>query len=196
MAGCCTALVTSYSQCNRCCGKPREYFHIMRSGGGGLILLDLTSSLEAKLGARSSQVHQIRAKTWEVLLPQDTKVRKESQFWQRAKRGVLVTYISGCKLWGSDTNFRANFGPPPDLLIWKHPLGVESSVLATQVTLWFQSCSSMKKSSFARATNNEWIGALREAGQLTCLLWYKILSKAKEFSGGSLIHSSQQYGCL
>ena len=33
--------------------------------------MDLTSSLEAKFGARSGQVHQIRGKTWEVLLPQD-----------------------------------------------------------------------------------------------------------------------------
>ena len=40
------------------------YFHIRRSGG-----LDLTSSLEAKFGARFSQVHQIRGKIWEVLLP-------------------------------------------------------------------------------------------------------------------------------
>ena len=52
------------------------YFHIRRSGG-----LDLTSSLEAKFGARSGQVHQIRGKTWEVLLPQDAKVGKKSQFW-------------------------------------------------------------------------------------------------------------------
>ena len=42
-----------------------------RGGGGGG--LDLTSSLEAKSGARFSQVHQIRGKIWEVLLPQDAK---------------------------------------------------------------------------------------------------------------------------
>ena len=35
------------------CHQPRGYFHIKRSGG-----LDLTSSLEAKFGARSSQVRQ------------------------------------------------------------------------------------------------------------------------------------------
>ena len=34
---------------------------------GGRGALDLTSTLEAKFGARSSQVHQIRGKTWEVL---------------------------------------------------------------------------------------------------------------------------------
>ena len=39
---------------------------------------DLTSSLEAKFGARSGQVHQIRGKTWEILLPQDTNVGKKS----------------------------------------------------------------------------------------------------------------------
>ena len=47
-------------------------------GGGGL---DLTSSLEAKFGARSGQVHQIRGKIWEVLSPQDAKVGTKSQFW-------------------------------------------------------------------------------------------------------------------
>ena len=47
-------------------------------GGGGL---DLTSSLEAKFGTRSGQVHQIRGKTWEVLLLQDAKVGRKSQFW-------------------------------------------------------------------------------------------------------------------
>ena len=40
-------------------------------GGGGL---GLTSSLEAEFGTKSSQVHQLRGKTWEVLLP---KVGKE-----------------------------------------------------------------------------------------------------------------------
>ena len=43
--------------------------------------LDLTSSLEAKFGARSSQVHKIRRKIWEVLSPKDAKVGKKSQFW-------------------------------------------------------------------------------------------------------------------
>ena len=47
-------------------------------GRGGL---DLTSSSEAKFGARSSQVHQIREKTWELLLLQDAKVGEKSQFW-------------------------------------------------------------------------------------------------------------------
>ena len=48
-------------------------------GGGGL---DLTSSLEAKFGARSGQVHKIRGKIWEVLSPQDAEVGKKSQFWR------------------------------------------------------------------------------------------------------------------
>ena len=65
---------------------PREYFHVRRSGGGGGggggRSLDLTSSSEAKCGARFSQVHQIRGKIWEVLLPQNAKVGKESQFWR------------------------------------------------------------------------------------------------------------------
>ena len=45
---------------------------------GGRGRLDLTSSLEAKFGTRSGQVHQIRGKTWEILLPQDAKVGKKS----------------------------------------------------------------------------------------------------------------------
>ena len=50
-------------------------------GGGGGGGLDLTSSLEAKFGARSGQVHQIRGKIWEVLSPQNAKVGKKSTFW-------------------------------------------------------------------------------------------------------------------
>ena len=49
---------------------------IPKGGGGGVLLylevgkgLDLTSSLEANFGGRSSQIHQIREKTWEVLSP-------------------------------------------------------------------------------------------------------------------------------
>ena len=41
---------------------------------GGRRGLDLTSSSEAKFGARSGQVHQINGKTLEVLLLQDAKV--------------------------------------------------------------------------------------------------------------------------
>ena len=76
---------------------PRGYFHIRRSGGGGG--LDLTSRLEAKCGARSSEVHQIRGKTWEVLLPQDAKIGKESQFWEHLGlhlkfKGQNLEYLS------------------------------------------------------------------------------------------------------
>ena len=91
-------------------GAQGGYFHIRRSGG-----LDLTSSLEAKFGVRSGQVHQIRGKTWEVLLPQDAKFgEKIPILWsylkiQRAKFGVFVTYIFGGKIWGSNKNFRGKF---------------------------------------------------------------------------------------
>ena len=87
--------------------------------------MDLTSSLEAKFGARSGQVHQIRGKTWEVLLPQDAKVGGKNPNFKviseilRAKFGVLVTYIFGGKIWGSNKNFRGKFwgqAPrPPDM---------------------------------------------------------------------------------
>ena len=58
-------------------------YHALRSFQIKVVFfsLDLTSSLEAKFGARSGQVHQIRGKTLEILLPQDAKVVKKSQFW-------------------------------------------------------------------------------------------------------------------
>ena len=55
--------------------------------------LDLTSSLEAKFGARSGQVHKIRGKFWEVLSPKDAKVGKKSQFWGHI-------WSSEGKIWG------------------------------------------------------------------------------------------------
>ena len=79
------------------------YFHIRGRGS-----LDLASSLEAKFGARFSQVHQIIGKIWGVLLLQDAKIGKESQFWgafrviseiQRAKFGVSVTIFLEAKFW-------------------------------------------------------------------------------------------------
>ena len=89
--------------------KPRGYFHISRSGeGGGL-------GSHIKIGGKIwGQVHQIRGKTWEVLLPQDTKVGGKSQFWskyeiQRAKFGVFVIYTFGGKIWSSNKNFRGKF---------------------------------------------------------------------------------------
>ena len=57
--------------------EPRGVLPNKEVGGG----LDLTSSLEAKFGARSGQVHKIRGKIWEVLSPKDAKVGKKSQFW-------------------------------------------------------------------------------------------------------------------
>ena len=52
----------------------------MPGGGGGVLPnkevggMDLTSSLKAKFGARSNQVHQIRGKIWELLSPQEAKI--------------------------------------------------------------------------------------------------------------------------
>ena len=92
--------------------------------------MDLTSSLEAKFGARSGQVHKIRGKIWEVLSPKTQKLGKSPNVGviseiQRAKFGVFVIYIFGGKIWGSNKNFRGKIGakPPSDLLIWKYPLG-------------------------------------------------------------------------
>ena len=61
------------------CGVRRAQGGTSISGGQGG--LDLASSLEAKFGERFIQIHQIRGKVWGVLLPQDAKIGKESQFW-------------------------------------------------------------------------------------------------------------------
>ena len=93
---------------------PGGYFHIRRSGG-----LDLPSSLEAKFGARFSQVHQIKGKIWEVLLLQNAKnwerITVLGAFGvvseiQRAKFGVFVTYIFGGKIWAKPPP-----PPPPNM---------------------------------------------------------------------------------
>ena len=105
-----------------------EYFQIRRSGEGGL---DLTSSLEAKFGVRSGQVHKIRGKIWDVLSPKDAKVGEKSQFWGHIYpkfRGQNLGYLSflfleakfGAPTRTSEQNLRPS---PPDLLIWKYPLG-------------------------------------------------------------------------
>ena len=53
----------------------------VEGGGGKAWTSHQVSSLEAKCGARSGQVHQIRGKVWEVLSPQDAKAGGKSQFW-------------------------------------------------------------------------------------------------------------------
>ena len=82
--------------------------------------MDLTSSLEAKFGARFSQVHQIKGKIWEVQLRQDAKVRKESQFWGHSGlylkfKGQNLGYLSPIFLEakiGAPTGIsKAKFGP-------------------------------------------------------------------------------------
>ena len=81
------------------------YFHIRRSGG-----LDLASSLEAKFGARFSQVQQVGGKIWGVLLLQDPNIGKESQFWGRLG---LYLKIKGQNLEHLSPIFlEAKFGAP------------------------------------------------------------------------------------
>ena len=82
-----------------------------RGGGGGRGGLDLTSSLEETFGARSSQVYQIRGKTWEILLPQDVKVGKNPNFgikseFQRAEIWGICHLYFWRQIWGSNKNFR------------------------------------------------------------------------------------------
>ena len=96
--------------------KPKKYCVCINPGGtskygGGGGGLDLTSSLEAKFGARSGQVHKIRKKIWEVLSPKDAKVGKKSQFWGHIWNsegniwGICHLYFWG-KIWGSNKNLR------------------------------------------------------------------------------------------
>ena len=73
--------------------------------------LDLTSSLEAKFGARSGQVHQITGKFGKSCHHKTQKLGESPNFGviseiQRAKFGVFVIYIFGGKIWGSNKNFR------------------------------------------------------------------------------------------
>ena len=68
--------------------------------GGGL---DLTSSLEAKFGPRSGQVHQLRGKFGKFCHYRTQKLGKSPNFRiiseiQRAKFGVFVIYIFGGKI--------------------------------------------------------------------------------------------------
>ena len=86
--------------------EPRGTF--ISGGRGGT--LDLASSLEAKFGARFSQVHQIIGKMWRVLLLQDAKIGKESQFWGHLElylkfKGQNLGYLSPIFL-------EAKFGAP------------------------------------------------------------------------------------
>ena len=81
-------------------------------GEGGA--LDLTSSLEAKFGARSGQVHQIRGKLGKYCHHKTQKLGKGPNFGviseiQREKFGVFVTYIFRGKIWGSNKNLRGKF---------------------------------------------------------------------------------------
>ena len=86
--------------------------------------MDLTSSLEAIFGARSSQLHQIRGKTWKFLLPQDAKVGKVSQFWghlglylkfKGQNLGYLLPIFLEAKFGAPTRLSETNFGtkPPP-----------------------------------------------------------------------------------
>ena len=119
------------------CKKPQGVLPYQEVGGGGL---DLASSLEAKFGARFSQVYQIRGKIWGVLSLQDAKIGKESKFWghlglylkfKRQNLGYLspicLGYLSPINLGLRPEFQRQNLGPsPPDLLIWKYPLWAKS----------------------------------------------------------------------
>ena len=107
---------------------PGGYFQIRRSvGGGGL---DLTSSLEAKFGARSDQVHQIsgkilgssvttRRKSWVPILGSYLKFRGQNlgylPFMFLEAKFVAPARISDAKF-GGKTPRPANMEVPPGIL--------------------------------------------------------------------------------
>ena len=109
---------------------PGGYFHIRRSGGGGL---GPGIEFRGKIWARFSQLHQIRGKIWGVLLIQDAKIGKESQFcghlglylkFKEQNLGYPSPILLEAKF-GAPPNFRGKiWGKPPDLLIRKYPLWV------------------------------------------------------------------------
>ena len=81
-------------------GSSTPHATVLTPGGtsilGGRGDLDLTSSLEAKFGARSGQVHLVRGKIWEVLLPQDVNVGKRISILESNLkfRGQSLGYLS------------------------------------------------------------------------------------------------------
>ena len=95
--------------------------------------MDFTSSLEAKFGARSGQVHEIRGKLGKFRYHKTQKLGKSPNFGviseiQRAKFGVSVTYIfEGKILFLFQQEFQRQIfrAKPPNLLIWKYPLGLK-----------------------------------------------------------------------
>ena len=97
--------------------------------------MDLTSSLEAKFGAGSNQVHQIRGKTWEVLSLQDAEVGgKYRNFWvkseiQRENLGYLSPIFLEAKFRASPRISEANFCAKrlqlPDMEVT--PLGITAT---------------------------------------------------------------------
>ena len=103
---------------------PRRYFHIRRSGG-----LAPHIKFGGKIWAIVQPISPLRGKTWEVLLPQDAKVGKKSQFCGHIRNsegkiwGICLLYF-----WRQNLGLQHEFqrqilgpSPPRDLLIWKYP---------------------------------------------------------------------------
>ena len=90
--------------------------------------MDLTSSLEAKFGARSGQVHKIRGKFGKFCHHKTQKVGKSPDFGviseiQRAKSVGYLSFIFLEAKFGAPTRIsEAKFeAKHPDLLIRKYP---------------------------------------------------------------------------
>ena len=91
---------------------PGGFFHIRRSGGGGLGPgIEFRGKIWGKVQSSSPNKRKnlwssvtTRRKNWErITILGAFGVISEIQ---RAKFGVTVTYIFGGKIWGSDMNFR------------------------------------------------------------------------------------------
>ena len=93
-------------------------------------VLDLTSSLEAKFGARLSQIYQIKGKNLGSSFTTRRKVEKNPYFGviseiQTVKFGVRVTYTFGGKFWGFNKNSGSKFwGQGPRTPNIKVPAGL------------------------------------------------------------------------
>ena len=109
--------------------NPRgEHFHVLRSEGGGGGGLDLASSLEAKFGAKKpkkmekfkiqSQNLGYLSPIFEIIWPNGRKsleFKGQSLAVHRGNFWIIVTHISGGKVWGSDKSCRGKIwgqGPP------------------------------------------------------------------------------------
>ena len=90
--------------------EPRGYFHIKRSGGGGGGLGSDIKFRGKIIWGKVQPSSPDKRKAWRVLLPQDAKVGKESQFWGRL--GLYLKFKGQNLGYLSPIFLEAEFGAP------------------------------------------------------------------------------------